>query len=97
MMFLLLNLHFLPKACTQPPSCPMMVNKNHQISLPRWFEGYAKSLPLKNIFLGFILNYFNFIFNPFLYDFCFFKTTKDSINHELAFLVEARTVMICLA
>lgn len=49
-MFLLLNLHFLPKACTQPLSCPVMVNKNHQISLPRWFEGYAKSLPLKNIF-----------------------------------------------
>lgn len=49
MMFLLLNLHFLPKACIQLPSCPMMVNKNDQIFLPQWLESYAKSLPLKNI------------------------------------------------
>jgi hypothetical protein len=95
-MFLLPNLHFLPKACTQPLSCPMMVNKNDQLSLPQWFESYAES-STKEYSLGFILNYFNFIFNPFLYDFCFFKTTKGSINHELAFLVETHTVMICLA
>lgn len=79
MMFLLQNLHFIPKACIQPQSCLMMVNKTKQDSFASMVRGLLLEWSVKGYSLDFKLNYFSFCSHPLLCNFCFFKTTKDSV------------------